>query len=175
MTTAPATQGGGGAGNPRLDDAFRRTYVAITLQLSRLQLLQLRDLNEQFGDDLEKGMIACALISGGLGATLNNPLEALHRLGVDGLPERTGQASIMRAQGIRELAELTGLPRETVRRKLHQLETNGQAERKGRSGWTYVIHGGPNERALQRDRMRQLLLGADQIRALLELAAERLS
>lgn len=40
------------------------------------------------------------------------------------------------------IAELTGIPRETVRRKLHGLEKRGWVERADRSSWRLVVHAG---------------------------------
>lgn len=73
----------------------------------------------------------------------------------------------------RDLSQITGIPKETVRRKLLKLEQNGWIARKG-NGWVMVATSiDPELREFSRESARRLLVVADQIRAMLRQGGTR--
>jgi DNA-binding IclR family transcriptional regulator len=71
---------------------------------------------------------------------------------------------------LRTLAEITRIPRETVRRKLHALEAQGYVTRNSR-GWLLSTERSDLElREFTRESVWRLLAAADEIRALLGAA-----
>jgi len=152
---------------------FDRGFLAIALHLNRLRLLTLQDLRNQHNVDLDQALIACALMTVTVGANLLRVNEALQRLGKDGLPDPALGPWPKRSQRIRELVATTGLPRETVRRKLHQLEANGAVERDTSGGWLWAMAQSGKAREDYREEARRLLVAVEQLRELLQ-NAERL-
>lgn len=155
------------------DAGFDRGFLAVALHLNRLRLLSLQDLRDQHNGDLDQAQIACALMTVTVGAGLLRSDEALRRLRKNGLPDPASGPWPKRSQRIRELVASTGLPRETVRRKLHQMEAIGVVERDSAGGWLWAMARAPETREAYRHEMRQLLVGVEQLRELLQ-AAERL-
>ena len=66
----------------------------------------------------------------------------------------------------------TGLPRETIRRKLHQMEAQGEVERDATGGWLWAMGQAPESREAYRQEMHQLLVGVVNLRDLLAPAQE---
>ena len=155
------------------DPGFDRGFFAIALHLNRLRLRNLQGLRDQHHGDLDQAQIACALMTVTVGAGLLRSEEALQRLRKDGLPDPALGSWPKRSQRIRELVASTGLPRETIRRKLHQMEALGMVERDSAGGWLWAMARAAETREAYHDELRQLLVGAAQLRDLL-VAAEKL-
>ena len=153
---------------------FDRGFVALALHLNRMRLMSLQNLREHHHGDLDQAQIASALMTVTLGAGLLRSDEALRRLRKDGLPDPALGPWPKRSQRIRELVAATGLPRETIRRKLHQMEAQGEVERDATGGWLWAMSQAPESREIYRQEMRQLLVGVEQLRELLVSAQELL-
>ena len=116
------------------ETGFDRGFLAIALHLNRLRLMGLQNQRERHHGDLDQAQIASALMTVTVGAGLLRSDEALRRLRKDGLPDPALGPWPKRSQRIRELVAATGLPRETIRRKLHQMEAQGEVERDAQIG-----------------------------------------
>jgi len=167
---APKAVGGEAIG----EAGFDRGFLALALHLNRLRLIGLQSLREHHHGDLDQAQIASALMTITLGAGLLRSDEALRRLRKDGLPDPALGPWPKRSQRIRELVATTGLPRETVRRKLHQMEAQGEVERDATGGWLWAMGKTSESRESYRQEMRQLLVGVEQLRELLVSAQELL-
>jgi len=164
----PKAIGGETSGEAGFDPGF----LALALHLNRLRLISLQNLREHHHGDLDQAQIASALMTVTVGAGLLRSDDALRRLRKDGLPDQALGPWPKRSQRIRELVAATGLPRETVRRKLHQMEAQGEVERDATGGWLWAIGQAPESRESYRQEMRQLLVGVEQLRELLASAQE---
>jgi hypothetical protein len=153
---------------------FDRGFLAVALHLNRLRLLTLKELRDQHSGDLDQALVTCALMTVTVGANLLRSNEALQRLGQNGLPYPSLGPWPKRSQRIRELVATTGLPRETVRRKLHQLEAMGAVERDPAGGWLWAMAQAVKVRRDYREETRRLLTAVEQLRELLG-AAEQLA
>ena len=71
---------------------------------------------------------------------------------------------------LRTLAEITRIPRETVRRKLHVLEERRYVTRNSRGWLVSTERNDPELREFTRESVRRLLATADEIRAVLGAA-----
>ena len=71
---------------------------------------------------------------------------------------------------LRTLAEITRIPRETVRRKLHELESRRYVTRTSRGWLVSAERNEPELREFTRDSVRRLLAAADEIRAVVGAA-----
>ena len=71
---------------------------------------------------------------------------------------------------LRTLAEITRIPRETVRRKLYALEAQGYVTRNSRGWLLSTERSDPELREFTRESVWRLLAAADEIRALLGAA-----
>jgi hypothetical protein len=153
---------------------FDRGFLALALHLNRLRLMGLQNLRESHHGDLDQAQIASALMTVTVGAGLLRSDDALRRLRKDGLPDPALGPWPKRSQRIRELVAATGLPRETIRRKLHQMEAQGEVERDATGGWLWAMGKTSESRESYRQEMRQLLVGVEQLRDLLVSAQELL-
>ena len=153
--------------NDQAPPGFDRGFLAIALHLNRLRLLTLQDLRDQHDGDLDQAQVACALMTVTVGGNLRRSNEALQRLNTDGLPDPALGPWPKRSQRIRELVAATGLPRETVRRKLHQLEASGAVERDASGGWLWATAQAGQTRDDYREEARRLLVAVEQLRELL--------
>jgi hypothetical protein len=151
------------------ESSFDRGLLAFALQLNRMRLLALQSLRELHRGDLEQAQISSALMTVTVGAGLLRSQEARLRLGKDGLPDPAHGPWPKRAQRISELVATTGLPRETVRRKLHQMESHGEAERDPTGRWLWVMGEASKGREAYRSERRQLIAGVQQLAELEEL------
>jgi len=154
------------------ETGFDRGFLAIALHLNRLRLMGLQNQRERHHGDLDQAQIASALMTVTVGAGLLRNDEALRRLRKDGLPDPALGPWPKRSQRIRELVAATGLPRETIRRKLHQMEAQGEVERDATGGWLWAMGQAPESREAYRQEMHQLLVGVEQLRDLLASAQE---
>lgn len=71
---------------------------------------------------------------------------------------------------LRDISAITGIPRETARRKLDALAEQGYVERKGRAWVVSTQRLDPDLREFTRDSIRRMLAAADELRAALAIA-----
>ena len=152
---------------------FDRGFFAIALHLNRMHSLILQNLRDQYYGDLDQAHIACVLMMVTVGGNLLYTKEALRLLGNDGLPDPAQGPWPRFPQRISELAAATGLPRETVRRKLLQLEENGLVRRDSNGRWLWEMADAGKTRGVYREQSRRFLFAVEQLRELLQ-KAERL-
>lgn len=162
--------------DPKIDESaggFDRGFLAIVLHINRVRSLMLLSLRDQYHGDLEEAQIACVLMTATVGGNLLYANEALQRLGKDGLPDPILGPWRKLPLRVSELVGATGLPRETVRRKLLKLESNSLAERDSSGRWLWVMAQVGKTREEYREVSSRLLHAASQLRELLK-AAEQL-
>ncbi len=82
----------------------------------------------------------------------------------------------LRPVRVRDLHQITGIPRETIRRKLETLATRGFVRRHEKAGWIVDKQSiEPDLREFTRESVRQFLTCANQIHALLDETIDRLA
>lgn len=157
---------------PRLDAAFERVYDRIALLVDRhlvdLMLRASRELGADFESLVLWGVLSHANVAHRLPPDSGSPPPLEVRRAA---PVPPGELRPVRAS---DLAQLTGIPRETVRRKLLSLEAAGRA-RHVAFGW--VVDAGACEPALKefhRHSMLRLLAAAREVEATLRRALHML-
>lgn len=162
-------------GGPALDVAgippeYWRAFSILGFTMGRFMVDHMIRSSRLFDNDME------AMILFGMLAHLNivhlvppgsNPVSTLDRRGR--IPE---SQSKLRPVRIRDLAQITGRPRETIRRKLEQMRSAGRVQRLP-NGWVCdVASVDPDMRALTMDGVRRFLQTADIMRSVLRDARQ---
>jgi len=110
--------------------AFSANYRAYQYRFVEFFVEHLADLSRTFGGDLQQ-MFVLAII----GQVQMRAMHEAAAVGEDPLrlpPERVSIAAS-------RIADVTGIPRETVRRKLAALKTKGWVEQTSSSAWRLVV------------------------------------
>jgi DNA-binding MarR family transcriptional regulator len=131
--------------------AFSGNYRAYQYRFVEFFTEHLADLSRTFGGDLQQ-MIILAII----GQVQMRAMHAAAAAGED--PRRIPPERVSIAAS--RIADVTGIPRETVRRKLSALQRKGWIEKSPASAWRLVVNNDsvparvdlnePNERAIVR-------------------------
>lgn len=150
------------------DAAFDRCFGLVAFQLNRYLIDHTLRVGRQFtGDDYE------AMLIWGVLAHQN----AAHLLPPGSLPcsvlNERGRVDLGRARiplRLRDVAQITRLPRETVRRKLEKLAAAGRVERVP-AGWLITQHDVDGTlREFSRESVRRFLATADEVMRCLRAA-----
>ena len=108
---------------------LKNSYAPFQHHFIEFLAAHLSDSARLFNGDLEE-MLVCVVLAR---ANLRDEVgQSTHKKSED-----SGRSALSAAR----LSELTGIPRETVRRKLKSLENRGWAVRVGRSGWRLALQG----------------------------------
>lgn len=149
-------------------DNFDRAFGLIAFTLNRYIVDHLLRFARQFGPDYQMlvvwGVVAHQCVIHLLPAN-SRPRGLLNQQGLlaDPAPE-------LRAVRQRDLSQITGIPKETVRRKLIKLEQHGWIRRQG-AGWVLDRENlDPELREFSRESAKRLLAVSDHIRTLLREA-----
>lgn len=158
------------------DAAFDRCFGMVAFQLNRYLIDHTLRVGRQLTDDDYEAMLVWGVLAHQSAAHLlppgSHPCSVLNERGrVD-----HGRARI--PLRLRDLAQITRLPRETVRRKLEKLAAAGRVERQT-AGWLITQHDTDGAlREFSRDNVRRFLATADEVMRCLcaadaEVAADR--
>lgn len=130
--------------------------------VTRFLLHHLLRMGRLMDGDFESVMIlgALDLQRAAHSLTERSMLPSTGPLADDPLPD-----SMLRKQGLRssDLAQITGVPRETVRRKLERLQTSGKVRRHEDGRWHACDSAMPATRVFARDAIESLRSTADQL------------
>lgn len=115
------------------DAAFDRNFALAGFILNRFLVHHLLRMARQTNGDFESLVIWSSLALQNTAGLLGPGAQPVTPLQPDG----TFPDSLLRANGLRssDLAQITGIPRETVRRKLERLQTNGRVKRHEDGRW----------------------------------------
>jgi DNA-binding transcriptional ArsR family regulator len=118
------------------DVAFDRNFALAGFIINRFLVHHLLRMARQTKGDFESLVIWNTLALQNTASLLGPGARPLTPLQPDG----TFPDALLRANGLRssDLAQITGIPRETVRRKLERLSTNGQVKRHEDGRWHVV-------------------------------------
>jgi hypothetical protein len=118
------------------DTAFDRNFALAGFILNRFLVHHLLRMARQTNGDFESLVIWSALALQNTAVLLGPGAKPLTPLQPDG----TFPDALLRANGLRssDLAQITGIPRETVRRKLERLSTSGRVKRLANGRWHVV-------------------------------------
>jgi hypothetical protein len=147
--------------------AFDRNFALVGFIVNRFLVHHMLRMARQTDGDLESLIIWNALGLQNTASLLGPGVRPLNPLSPDGLfPD-----SLLRANGLRssDLAQITGIPRETVRRKLERLQASGRVQRNEDGRWHVVAAAMTKEmRDFMRDTARNFCETAEQLRASLK-------
>lgn len=144
----------------QLSDCFAENYIAYQYALVEFFAEHLSDVSRSFGGDLEQVMVV---------AILGQRRLAVLRGGTPEDPSSTQGMSISASR----LADATGIPRETVRRKLALLKDRGWAVQGADGSWALAADETSAGSLVRRD-LAELDLRARRRVARLVAALERL-
>lgn len=154
-----------GLSSEQFDAAFERGFGLMAFVLNRHIMNHMRRICVELDMDPET-----ALTWGTLAHMNNLPHLPLNADPIDVLNE-VGMKRDAALQPIRlaQLAQITGLPRETVRRKLERLRALGKVDRDESGGWFYVRSGiGASEREFTQRTLIDFLQTTESLRALFD-------
>lgn len=147
------------------DLRFQRAFGLLAFSVNRHIIDHMRRLCVDMSMDPETAQIWGTLAH--MNVLPNLPLHTDPMVFLDEL----GRQSALSLSPIRlsELTQMTGLPRETVRRKLEKLRKQGKAERTEDGAWVYLHSGvGEDEREFTRHTVRQFLQTAQTLLVILD-------
>lgn len=153
-----------------LDAALNRAYAVVAYTMNRHLVDHMLRMGRRFGGDY------AALLVWGVLSHLNVahliPPGSLPSSVLDDWGRLPAEAHArLRPVRLRDLAQITGIPRETVRRKLDALQAQGWIRRADR-GWVLDLESvDPALRDFQIDVARRFLATADAVHAALRDAA----
>ncbi len=148
------------------DERYQRAFGLLAFTVNRHVVDHMRRICVELSLDPETAQIWGTLANMNLLPNLAlgaNPMEILDELG-----RRKNLA--LTSVRLTELTQVTGLPRETVRRKLERLQALGKVERAEESGWLYCSAGVTElEVEFTRKTVLQLLQTAQALLTILEM------
>lgn len=147
------------------DERFQRAFGLLAFACNRFIMNHMRRISVELEMDLESALIWGTLAHMNVLPTIPmnaNPMTVLDELGLKKDPE-------LIPLKLSELTLITGLPRETVRRKLEKLRQKGKVERTTDGRWVYVQQGiGEFERQFTRESILNMLATANSVYGLLD-------
>lgn len=147
------------------DERYQRAFGLLAFTCNRFMVNHMRRICVEMQLDLESALIWGTLAHMNVLPTIPmnaNPMTVLNELG---LKSDQDLAPLKLA----DLTIITGLPRETVRRKLEKLSQQGKVERTGDGGWVYVRDAiGELERRFTRESILNMLATANSLYELLD-------
>lgn len=148
------------------DLRFQRAFALLAFSVNRHIVDHMRRICVELSMDTESAQIWGSLAH--LNVLPNLPLGADPMVLLDEL----GHKKDVELQPIRltELTQVTGLPRETVRRKLENLRKRGKVGRTDDGKWIYLRAGVTEaEREFTRNTVRQFLMTAQTLLSILDM------
>lgn len=147
------------------EERFQRAFGLLAFACNRFIMNHMRRISVEMKIDLESALIWGTLAHMNVLPTIPmnaNPMTVLDELGLKKDPALVPLK-------LSELTLITGLPRETVRRKLEKLNQKGKVERTVDGRWVYVQQGiGEFERQFTRESIVNLLRTANSVYGLLD-------
>ncbi len=129
---AVTSDGEPATGPDDFERAFGENYPVAQYHFIQFVADHLADCSRVFGGDLQL-MLVLAIIG-------QSHLGSLIKQGAQSLPKE-GPASPNRSINASRISDVTGIPRQTVRRKLAALEARGWIEQTDLQGWQIVVSG----------------------------------
>jgi len=152
--------------------AFDSTFSYVAFVLNRHLVNHMLRSSRELGVDYESLIIWGLLAHQNVAHLVPAGGALVPRLSPRGRLSET--AAELRPMLLRDLAQITGIPRETVRRKLIELSERGYTRRLPGKGWI-IAHQSiePGLREFTRESVRQMLQCARQIQGALDGALDR--
>ena len=147
------------------DERYERAFGLLAFACNRFILNYMRRISIELDMDLETTLIWGTLAQ--MNVLANVPMDANPMTVLDDL----GTKNDMKLSPLRlsDLTQITGLPRETVRRKLEKLAGMGKVQRTEGSRWVFVQEAiGDPERRFTKQSVQDLMSTAQSLQRLLE-------
>lgn len=146
-----------------------RAFSLVAFTMNRFIVDHVNRSARLFGNDTEAMMLFAMLAH--LNVVHLMPPGSTPAATLDGTGRIPDAQSRLRPVRVRDLAQITGRPRETIRRKLEQMRSAGRVLRL-RDGWVYDVTSVDEDmRALTMDGVRRFLETAEVLRSTLRDAA----
>ncbi|MEE4384711.1 MAG: helix-turn-helix domain-containing protein [Pseudomonadales bacterium] len=153
-------------------DAADRAFGLLAFQVNRHLVDHMLRLSRAFSLGFEEIMLWGVLSHQNVAHLLPPGAAPASVLDEHGNPQAHGGAAL-RPLRVRDLVQITGLPRETVRRKLATLEQRGLVKKLDSSGWIMVREAITGEtRAFTLETVRRLLETANAVQQTLDAARQ---
>ena len=158
--------------DPWDDEAFDRAFSMVAFQVNRHLVDHMLRLSRSFDLDIEALMLYGVLAHQNVAHLMLPGASPARVLGADGRL-RSDATAALRPLRIRDLVQITGTPRETVRRKLTALQSRALV-RRTEDGWI-VDQGSISDdlREFTRETARRLLATAREVGRTLDAARVR--
>jgi hypothetical protein len=145
------------------DDEFERHYLMLTYEVGLFMMEHLRNVYREFGGDIALCMVLGEIAHHGARPFMR---ELLPKSGKDARTLATDDliASSVRSCNALSIANASGIPRETVRRKIDKLVALGWVSRDRKGGVRVNRAVGKQFKAFDRETMTQLLELSERIR-----------
>lgn len=149
------------------DEEFDRHYARLTYELGRTMMNHLRRIYREFDGDLTLCMVLGEIGQHNAGHFMR---EVLPRSGKDARTMATDEviARSIRPCNAMSVAEASGIPRQTVQRKIEKLERLGWVTRDGKGGLRVNRVVGRKFRDLDRETLEEVLDLARVLKSLLK-------
>jgi hypothetical protein len=156
----------------RIPEAYWRAFSIAAFTMNRFIVDQTIRASRQFDNDIEAMVLFGVLAHLNIAHLMPPGTRPSQALNADGrLPDAQPKLRPLR---LRDLCQVTGRPRETIRRKLVRLEAQGRVKRVA-GGYVYDLHSVDEPmRQLAADGVRRFLAAAEQITAALRDAERAL-
>lgn len=154
------------------DEAFDRSFSLVAFITNRFIVDHMLRCARRLVDGDFEALVLWAVLAHQNVAHLmppgSIPTAVLNEKGrVDGYEKR------VRPLLLRDLSAITGIPRETARRKLEKLASLGFVERSGRAWIVSAQRVEPDLREFTRESVKRLLVAADEVRAAMKSVDSR--
>jgi len=151
----------------RIDPAeFDRHYLQLTYEAGLFMVAYLRRVHAEFGGDITAAIVLGEIAQHNARRFMK---ELLPRSGKDAATLATDEviAASIRRCNMLSVAEASGIPRETVRRKVAKLEAMGLVSRDARGGLAVTRKVGRHFREFDRETLAGLVELAERFRGVL--------
>lgn len=146
------------------DARFDKAFSLVAFAVNRHLVDHMRRIGQELDTDLESVLIWGSLAHLNVAGLLHPGADPAAALGPDGMTNGT-----LKPIRLTDLAQVTGLPRETVRRKLMHLKERGKAEQTADGLWQATRSGvDAATHEFTRGSTRRLLHAAKEIEAILK-------
>ena len=146
---------------PNFDEAFQRSFVAVAFEINRHLIDHMLRCSRELGLDFETLVIWGVL--GHQNVAHLMPRGVLHSAYLDDAGLLIDAPAGLRPLRLRDIAQITRFPRESVRRKLAKLRGRRFVARE-RGGWVIVRDGiGTELRDFNRETAKRLIATAEEV------------
>ncbi len=145
--------------------ALDRHFPQVTYETGLFMIGYLRRLNREFENDITTAVVLGEIAQHSIRDLMKRDLPRSGKPSAEFVTHKRVAANLRRCNAL-SVAESSGIPRETVRRKIDKLVKRGLVSRDAKGGLALVPGIGEHFRAFDRQTIEDLVALADRVRAL---------